>query len=364
MSAAVTVGALGAMGRNAPSFRVRTRIPSAELARQGVLIEHVPLLDEDDDRRLREGGVRARALIALRARTRLRRRLAAADWDVSLIQRQVDLLPTLELERKAATGHRMVLDVDDAIWLDRSRHAKGHPLSVLKGTPRKVRWLAGRADAVIAGNDLLAEWLRGYSDNVRVVPSLIEHRDVPRRAHEPSDRIVLGWIGSSTTSTYLSHLAGPLSRIAAAAPEIRFELLAVGAGRIPPIAALDVSSEPWSEERERQFLAEVDVGLMPLEDTPWARGKCSYKALQYMAAGIPVVADDVGISATVIGHEASGLITHSDGDWIEHIVALARDAGLRSRLGETGRARIAEGFSVERWAPELAAIMRGDGARG
>jgi hypothetical protein len=357
----VTVGALSAAGPNAPSFRVRTKIPSAELARHGVLVEHLPLLDEDEDRQLHGAGVTGRATAALRAYGRQRRRLGAADWDVSLIQRQVDLLPTLDLERRAAKGRRVVLDVDDAIWLDSSRGAEGHRLALLKGTARKVRWLAGRADAVIAGNDLLAEWLGGYSANVTVVPSLVEHRNVPVRAHEDRDRIVLGWIGSPTTSTYLRRLARRPARRAAAAPEIRFEFVTVG-GSAPPIPGLEMRSEPWSEEMEQRFLREVDIGLMPLEDTPWARGKCSYKALQYMAAGIPVVADDVGISASVIGHDAAGLIPGSEDEWVEYIAALARDAALRARLGATGRVRIANDFSVQRWVPELAAILRGDAA--
>jgi glycosyltransferase involved in cell wall biosynthesis len=358
----VTVGALSAAGPNAPSFRVRTKIPSAELARHGVLVEHLPLLDEDDDRQVHGAGVAGRATAALRAYGRQRRRLGAADWDVSLIQRQVDLLPTLDLERRAAKGRRVVLDVDDAIWLDSSRGAEGHRLALLKGTARKVRWLAGRADAVIAGNDLLAEWLGSYSSNVTVVPSLVEHRNVPVRSHQPSDRIVLGWIGSPTTATYLPRLVAPLARLGAEAPGIRFELLAVG-GPVPDIPGVQVRSEPWSEEQERRFLTEVDIGLMPLEDTPWARGKCSYKALQYMAAGIPVVADDVGISAAVIGHEAAGLIPTSEGGWTEYVAALARDHDLRTRLGATGRARIASDFSVERWAPELAGILRGEPVR-
>ena len=358
----VTVGALSAAGPNAPSFRVRTKIPSAELARHGVLVEHVPLLDDDEDRRLHEAAIPARAAAALGARARLRRRLAKVDWDVSLIQRQVDLLPTLALERRAASAQRMVLDVDDAIWLDSSRGAAGHRLALLKGTSRKVRWLAARAETVIAGNELLAEWLSKYSANVKVVPSLVEHREVPVRAHEDRARIVLGWIGSPSTSIYLRRLADPLARLSAAAPGIRFELLTVG-GRAPVIPGLDARSEPWSEDRERRFLTEVDIGLMPIEDTPWARGKCSYKALQYMAAGIPVVADDVGISASVIGHEAAGLIPRSQGEWVDHVAALAGDAALRSRLGAAGRLRIAEGFSVERWAPQLAAILRGDEAK-
>jgi hypothetical protein len=358
MVSEVRVGALGAMGPNAPSFRVRTRVPSAELARLGVELDHAPLLDDDEDRRMRQAAAAGRAAVVLRARRRLRRRLAAADWDVSLVQRQVDLLPTLELERRAANGHRLVLDVDDAIWLDSSPGAAGHRLASLKGTPRKVRWLAGRADTVIAGNELLAEWFAGQARDVRVVPSLVEHREIAVRSHEPSDRVVLGWIGSATTATYLPRLAGPLARLRDAAPGIRFEFLVIG-GPAPDIPGLDVRAEPWSEERERRFLAEVDIGLMPLEDTAWARGKCSYKALQYMAAGIPVVADDVGISASVIGHEEAGLIPRSRDHWTEYVATLAGDAPLRARLGAAGRSRIAADFSVERWAPELAAILRG-----
>jgi glycosyltransferase involved in cell wall biosynthesis len=139
-------------------------------------------------------------------------------------------------------------------------------------------------------------------------------------------------------------------------PEI--ELLVVG-GRAPEVSGLRVTSEPWSEEVERNFLRQVDIGLMPLPNNAWTRGKCAYKALQYMAAGIPVVADDVGISARVIGHERGGLIARQLDDWVQHMATLAENPRLRARLGRTGRQRIEEGYSVERWAPELAALIRG-----
>jgi glycosyltransferase involved in cell wall biosynthesis len=355
----VTVGALGALGPDAPSFRVRTKIPSAELARHGVAMRGFPLFDAEEDRRFHNAGVLSRVDIALRARARLRRKLAAgAEWDVTLVQRQVDLLPTLALERLAAGGRRLVLDVDDAIWLDRSSAAGGHRLALLKGTPRKVRWLAASADVVIAGNELLAEWLSRHSARVEVVPSLVEHRDVPARVHEAGDRIVLGWIGSPSTAGSLSRLRDPIGRLAEGANGVQIELLAVG-GRAPEIPGVEVRSESWSEKRERQFLREVDIGLMPLEDSAWARGKCSYKALQYMAAGIPVVADDVGVSAKVIGHGEGGLIVRDADEWLEHFSALIGDVQLRARLGGNGRSRVAKDFSVERWAPTLAAILRG-----
>jgi glycosyltransferase involved in cell wall biosynthesis len=360
----VTVGALGALGAEAPSFRVRTRIPSAELVRHGVAMRHLPLFTARQDRQFHEAAALRRLDVLLAARSRLRRRLATdVDWDVTLIQRQVDLLPGLGLERLAVADRRLVLDVDDAIWLDRSGDARGHRLALLKGTSRKVRWLASRADAVVAGNELLAEWMSQYSGNVAVIPSLVEHRDIPLRVHERRDPLVVGWIGSASTSPLLARLVEPLGRLAAAVPDVSVEFLAVG-GSAPWIPGIRVRSERWSEEREQEFLRRVDVGVMPLEDSEWARGKCSYKALQYMAAGIPVVADDVGVSARVIGHEESGLIAGGADQWVEHLVTLAREPRLRARLGAAGRLRVEKDFSVERWAPRLASLLRGESSTG
>ena len=364
-NATVSVLALGALGAEAPSFRVRTRLPSAELGNYGVAMRHLPLFTAQQDRLFHEAGTARRIDVLLSARTRLRRQLVAGgDWDVTLIQRQVDLLPGLGLERRAAGNRRVVLDVDDAIWLDhRFGEAGGHRLAALKGTSRKVRWLATRADVVIAGNDLLGDWLSRYSSSVAVVPSLVEHREIAPRIHQPRDRLVVGWIGSASTAPLLERVVVPLRRLAAAVPDLEIEFLAVG-GRAPAVPGLRVRSERWSEDREREFLRQADIGVMPLEDSEWFRGKCSYKALQYMAAGIPVVADDVGVSARVIGHEESGLIARGADQWVEHLVALARDPRLRARLGAAGRLRVQKDFSVERWAPRLASLLRGESRTG
>ena len=355
----ITVGAFGALGPYAPSFRVRTKIPGPELERRGVRLQHYPLLNQAQDEMLHGASVARRLQAALQARRDLRRRVAGADGqlDVALVQRQVDLLPTLALERLVARDRRLVLDVDDAIWLDASPGARGHRLAALKGTARKVRWLAERAETVIAGNDLLAEWLSRHSQNVVVVPSLVEHREIPLREHTASDRIVLGWIGSPSTAPSLNRLREPLRELVAGHPDLEVELLVVG-GEPLAVEGATVRGEPWSEQSERDFLQQVDVGLMPLPDNAWTRGKCAYKALQYMAAGIPVLADDVGVSAQVIGHERGGLVAESDSDWTQYLSALAADPDLRGRLGLEGRKRVAEGFSVEAWAPTLARILR------
>ena len=353
------VGALGALGPTSPSFRVRARIPSAELRRYGIAVRHTPLLSEEEDHVFHSARAATRARTALAARSRLARLLeAGVDWDVSLVQRQVDLMPSLRLERLAAQGKRLVLDVDDAVWHDRSSAAGGHPLARLKGTPRKVRWLARTAQKVIAGNELLAEWLSAYSQDVVVIPSLVDHRLVPTRVHEPRNRIVLGWLGSPSTARSLTTVAGALTRTAAVLGTPT-ELRVVG-GPAPAVTGIDVRQAPWSLQSERAFLQEVDVGLMPLPDNEWTRGKCAYKALQYMAAGIPVVADDVGVSARVIGHARGGLIARCADDWVEHLVALASDPALRARLGGAGRKRVERDFSVEAWAPTLAAALSGN----
>jgi len=114
---------------------------------------------------------------------------------------------------------------------------------------------------------------------------------------------------------------------------------------------------PWSEAAEREVLQQLDIGLMPLEDTPFSRGKCAYKALQYMAAGIPPVADDVGVSATTVG--GAGYAVSGAEPWLEALQALAADAGLRARLGGAGRRRVEEEFSPQRWLPTMAAILHG-----
>jgi len=354
----VDVRAFGAFGPQAPSFRVRTRIPSPELRHYGLHVLHHPLLDESQNAAFQRGNPGRRLQVAVAARRRVRREiLTSPAWEVTLIQRQIDFFPSARLERLASEGRRLVLDVDDAIWLDSRREAGGHPLAALKGTARKVRWLAERADAVIAGNDHLAEWLAAHSDHVVVIPSLVEHRDIPVRTHEPRDRVLLGWLGSPSTARSLLQVVRPLTEVAAAT-QVPIELLVVG-GDAPAVPGVAVRGEPWSEASERGFLARVDVGLMPLPDNDWTRGKCAYKGLQYMAAGIPVVADDVGVSATVIGHGQCGLMATSEGGWVEHLVALVEDAGLRAQLGGEGRSRVEQGYSVEAWAPRLAAALRG-----
>ena len=355
-----TVAAVSAQGFDAPAFRVRTRIPAPELARHGVNMAWFPLFSPGLDARFHSGSPleRGRALVAARRGLRTRMSGRIERCDTTLVQRQVDMLPSRRLERVAIGDRRLVLDVDDAVWLDAASQAGGHPLAFLKDSARKIRWLAERADHVVAGNDHLAEWLGRMSDRVTVVPSLVAVEQVGVREHGPSSGLTLGWIGSASTARYLDALRPVLERVAAEMRGVRWDLCAVG-GPVPDVRGMTCRSLRWSEAAERELLARMDIGLMPLPDDAWTRGKCAYKALVYMSAGIPVVADDVGATAAVIGDGRGGLVARSRAEWVGALAGLAADADLRSQMGREGRRRVAEGFSTRVWAPRLAAILSG-----
>ncbi len=352
------VAALAAQAAHSPAFRIRVALLARPLSGHGVALEPLPLFTSPQARQFAGAGVAARASIALQARRALRRAVDALNGTRTvLIQRQADILPPLTIERRAASGRRLVLDVDDAIWND-TRGGRGHPLAFLKGSRRKVDWLAREADTVVAGNELLAEYLAEHNADVRVIPSLVDVDAACVREHADRETLVVGWIGSATTAPNLEALRPALERMATAVAPRRLELLVVG-GRIAPVAGVGTTVVEWSEKTERAALERMDIGLMPLEDTPFSRGKCAYKALQYMGSGIPVVADDIGISAQVIGHERGGVIAANPDDWVEAVRTLAADAALRARLGLEGRRRVREGFSYERWVPEIATLLRG-----
>ena len=356
----VRVAAVSAQGPLAPAFRVRVLTLREELQGLGVDLAPYPLFDVSGATRFARGGAAVRAITLLHARRDLSRRLGAEQRaTVTLVQRQVDMLPVTGLERRATAGRRLVFDVDDAIWFDRLPAAAGHKLAFLKDSSRAARRLAAQAETVVAGNEHLAEWLAPHSRRIEIVPSVIDTRAYVPRRHAEGDRITWAWIGSPSGERQLHAIAHQLRAAAQAAPGREIHLRVLGA-RAPAVLGIHVDEVPWSEAAERQALAEMDVGLMPLEDNPWTRGKCSYKALQYMAAGVPVLTDDVGVSASVVGHELGGIVVGKRDEWPEALATLSGDAGLRARLGATARSRVEASFSLERWAPVIARILRGD----
>jgi glycosyltransferase involved in cell wall biosynthesis len=354
----VRVVATSAQGLMSPGFRVRVLLFRPELLHYGVRVDPHALFTQEEFETFSDGGVRQRITLLLSARRRLARQLSESErWhSVALIQRQTDFLPSLGLERRASAGRRLIWDVDDAIWLDASRAAGGHRLAGLKGTTRKVRWLAARADHIVSANAYLADFLSQYSSRITIIPSVVETRAVRPRRHVDHSELVVGWIGSPTTAPYLLRISRVLTRVSRELSDRSLRLLIVG-GTMPSENGIAVESVPWTVDNELDALGRIDVGLMPMPDNPWTRGKSAYKALQYMSAGIPVVGDDVGVASSVIGAGKAGFVVRHEDGWVEALITLARNAGLRARLGEHGRQRVEKDFSVTRWAPVVAQIL-------
>jgi glycosyltransferase involved in cell wall biosynthesis len=355
--------ALHAQGPNSPAFRVRVMLLRPALKRYGVALVPRPLFDSQEAYAFATGGVLRRNAVLLRARSRMLSDLreSSSSASVALIQRQADLLPTMRIERLAARGRRLVWDVDDAIWHDTHPAAGGHSFSFLKRSKAKATWLARHADCVIVANRFLADDLEKLTNNVSIVPSLIETRAIPVRRHRSGSELVLGWIGSPTTAPYLRRIERAVTTVARVLPDQAIRLLIVGGEPNLVIRGVEIEMTEWTPQRELDALRRMDVGLMPLPDNVWTRGKSAYKALQYMAAAIPVVADDVGVASEVVQNDRAGFIVRSEAEWTQAVLDLAEDPPLRQRFGDEGRRIVEADFSVSRWAPTVAALITGDG---
>lgn len=274
--------------------------------------------------------------------------------DAVVLQRK--LLPRLTVARLRRRVRRLIFDFDDAVWLRDSYSAKGFD------DPRRLRRFRATvraADLVIAGNDYLAAEARRWADPARVVviPTCVDVRKYHPGAGSSAPSLRLVWVGSSSTLRGLERFTPTLSAVGRAVPGVRLKLIC---DRFLDIPNLAVDRCPWNEATEAAELAAADVGIGWVPDDPWSRGKCGLKVLQYHAAGLPVVANPVGVHAELVRDGETGFQAETTEQWVNAIRRLADDAALRQRLGEAGRARAEAAYSVEagarRWVEALARI--------
>jgi glycosyltransferase involved in cell wall biosynthesis len=193
---------------------------------------------------------------------------------------------------------------------------------------------------------------------VEIFPTVV---DIDRYSTAPSGGAevdggppVVGWIGSPATVGYLRAVVEPLNRLSAAG-RIRVRVVGAPAEALPELTAAFL---PWSEADESRLVAGFDIGIMPLPDTPWERGKCAYKLIQCMACAKPVVASPVGANADVVRDGVDGLLAADPAAWTAALEALAADRDLRRRFGAAGRAAVERSYSLQSTAPRLAALLR------
>ncbi|MES2785433.1 MAG: glycosyltransferase family 4 protein [Pseudomonadota bacterium] len=253
-----------------------------------------------------------------------------------------------------------IYDMDDAFYLRYQMGRKRIARSLLGGKFERV--IAGAA-AVTAGNDVLADYARRYNSRVTQLPTVVDiTRYVPAVSRPDASGqapFTVGWIGSPSTASYLPELVEPLAALGAEAP---LNFVVIG-GKAPVIPNVNVIEVEWTEESEVGMINTFDVGVMPLPDDEWARGKCAFKLIQYMACGLPVVASPVGANKVVVNDEC-GLMAATSKEWVSALRLLRDDPARRAAMGRAGRARVEQHYSLHNNLPSLAAVIRGVADRG
>ena len=280
----------------------------------------------------------------LRIRQMLRRR------KIVLLQRK--LIPEWQFGLLRRTSEKIIYDFDDAVFLrDSFDNVENESLT----RKRRFAKILRGSDLIIAGNPFLAQAAGKVTsgDKVVIVPTCVESNAYPVAAHAEKEEVKLVWIGSKSMLRSLGRAAALFEAIGRAVPGLTLRVIC---NSFPAFRNLRVERVTWSEDSERTELANSDVGISWLPDDEWSRGKCGLKVLQYMAAGLPVIASPVGVHPDLIG--ASGVMPSSQEEWVAAVRQLVSDATARRDMGREARTRIETHFDAKNWGPILANQLR------
>jgi glycosyltransferase involved in cell wall biosynthesis len=279
----------------------------------------------------------------------------AAGADAVLLARKLLSPWWLWLLRKSS--RRLIYDIDDAMFYRDSNSSKS-PYSL--GRLRRFRATVRAADAVTTGNHFLTAQAAAFASPERIgmLPTCVDPALYPLARHDRSGEAVrLVWIGSRSTMPSLDEAHGGLAAAAARLGRLELRVICDAA---PKLSGIEVTPRPWSPASEAADLAAADVGISWLPDHPWSRGKCGLKVLQYMAAGLPVVANPVGVHCELIQHGRTGFLAETPAAWADAIAELAADPRRRGELGRNAREFVERHYSISRWGPRFAAIVAGE----
>lgn len=278
----------------------------------------------------------------------------ARKYDLVYILREAALLGPPVFERLLAQQRvPFVFDFDDAIFVSYRSPSNGY-LSYLKFAS-KTKTICRLASHVMVGNPYLAEYAGAVNDNVTVVPTTID--TVKYRVSPPTTNdgpIVIGWTGSFSTVQHLDTLRGALKKLAETE---QFRLRVIGTPTYE-LSSVDVEAMQWRAATELEDLRAIDIGVMPLPDDNWSKGKCGLKALQFMALGIPTICSPVGVNTDIIQDNENGFLAMSESEWVDKLTRLLRDAELRRRLGDAGRVTVEQRYSAATQAPRVYEIFK------
>lgn len=339
-----------------PSQRYRLEQWDPLLREHGVEITYESFEDEELHALLYKPGLLGKKL---RLVTRgLNRRLSLVrrvkEYDLVYILREAALLgPPIFEKLIHQRGVPIVFDFDDAIFVSYRSPSNGY-LSYLKFAS-KTKTICRIASHVMVGNPYLGDYARQVNDCVTVIPTTIDtekYRVPPPQGK--SGPPVIGWTGSYSTVQHLDTLRGALKKLAER-ESFRLRVIGTPAYECAPV---DVEAMRWRADTELEDLGAIDIGVMPLPDDRWSKGKCGLKALQFMALGIPTVCSPVGVNTDIIQDGRNGFIAATEEEWVDKLGRLLRSQELRQRLGQAGRATVEQNYSAITQTPRVYEIFK------
>lgn len=277
-----------------------------------------------------------------------------AHWaDVVVLQKLVLRERFIDILRRV--NPRLIFDFDDALWAPPDIHS--HNPKVLawrRIQTERLHYILSLAVRVVTGSHYLASYARQFTRQVEVIPSSVDLERYPLKTVSDIKRVTLGWIGSPENLVDLEAILPILRKIA----KCKKVMIKIVSSRAPQITNIPIQFERWVVDHDIEYLHSFDIGLMPLNDTERSRGRCGFKAVQYMAVGLPVIASNVGSAGEVVVHQETGFIASSKEEWEKYLTLLISDKELRSRLGKAGRKRVEAYFSIQANAPKWAEILQ------
>lgn len=329
-----------------PSQRYRFEQYFNYLEANGIECKLSNIISEKDDKILyASGNYLGKLLIFLKSwRLRSKDVRKANEFDYIFIQREAFMTGTTWFEKRFAKSNaKLIFDFDDSIWLE-DKNAANSKLAFLK-KPSKTADIIKLCDTVVAGNEYLADYARRYNQNVVVIPTTIDTNWYVPKPKLSNNKVIIGWSGSFSTIKHFESATEALSEIKKKyGDKVNFKVIGDANYRND---TLGIAGQKWQSQSEVEDLQDIDIGIMPLPDTDWTRGKCGLKGLQYMGLSKPTVMSPVGVNTEIIEHGANGFLASSKNEWVECLSQLIELEELRKQLGEAGRKTVEEKYSVK-----------------
>lgn len=340
-------------GDRAASVRQRYLQYSDHLQAAGMELRRAPLLDNGYLDATFSGRAASKLDLISGYLARLGRMLHSRGFDAIWLQYEFFPYAPAFLETMVLPNTvPLIVDYDDAIFHQYDQHKSPFVRALLGG---KLKPLLRRADLAICGNAYLEAYAAQFCHRTEIVPTVVDTDAYsPAEMIRPETEVTVGWIGSPSTWRYVEPLAPMLSSLA---EELNLKVAIIGAGP-QKVTPPRFEFHPWSEASEISLIQSMNIGIMPLPDEFWARGKCGYKLIQYMACGLPVIASPVGVNAQIVEEGINGFLARTQADWVEAIRRLVWDADLRRAMGKYGRRKIETSYSLAVHGPRLAGMLR------